>query len=97
MREYNEGFLTRGGLQNSWVNDGEAPRYAYKNIETGSWEQFLANGTQLLRELKTIYSLEDAFKLWEVIVVNHANEKYLMDKAQKGGKNQIIGVKPCQF
>ena len=48
MREYNEGFLTRGSLQNSLDSMMEKLPDMLTKILTGSWEQFLANGKQLL-------------------------------------------------
>ena len=52
MREYNEGFLTRGSLQNLLDSMMEKLPDTLTKILTGSWEQFLANGTQLLENLK---------------------------------------------
>ena len=33
----------------------------------------VANGKATLHELKTVYTLEDAFNLWEVIVTSNFN------------------------
>ena len=39
-----------------------------------------------LNELKTIYSLEDAYDLWEVIMVNRYNEYLAIEYAKKKNK-----------
>lgn len=36
-----------------------------------------------LNELRTVYTLEDAFLMWEVIAINRYNEYKAMQKAQK--------------
>ena len=36
-----------------------------------------------LNELRTVYTLEDAFLMWEVIAVNRFNEYKAMEKAKK--------------
>jgi hypothetical protein len=52
MREYNEGFLTRGSLQTSLDSIMEKLPDMLTKILTGSWEQLLANVTQLSGNLK---------------------------------------------
>lgn len=52
IREYNEGFLTRGSLQASLDSIMEKLPDMLTKILTGSWEQFLAKGTQLLESSK---------------------------------------------
>ena len=43
----------------------------------------VANGKATLHELKTIYSLEDAFLMWEVIAVTRYNEYLAVQHANK--------------
>lgn len=44
----------------------------YKNVDPfiGC---IIANGKATLHELKTIYSLEDAFDMWEIVVTSNFN------------------------
>lgn len=53
----------------------------YKNID-GFIGAIVESGKATLHELKTIYSLEDAFDMWEIIIVNRYNE-YLAVENQK--------------
>lgn len=48
IREYNEGFLTRGSLQNLLDSIMEKLPDMLTKILTGSWEQFFQKGKQLL-------------------------------------------------
>jgi hypothetical protein len=43
----------------------------------------VADGKATLAELKTIYMLEDAFDLWEVIVTTRYNEYVAAEEAKK--------------
>lgn len=47
----------------------------------------VASGKATLNELRTIYTLEEAFDLWEIIAVTRYNEHLAIKHAeQKGGK-----------
>lgn len=37
-----------------------------------------------LIELQTVYSLEDAYLMYEVIVVNNHNERLMLDRGRNG-------------
>lgn len=56
----------------------------FKNID-GFIAAIVADGKATLNELKTIYSLEDAFKMWEVITVTRYNEHLAMEHAKSRG------------
>lgn len=42
----------------------------------------MAEGQANLNELRTIYTLEDAFNMWEVIVVKRYNEHLAIEHAK---------------
>lgn len=41
-----------------------------------------------LQELKTVYSLEDMYDMWEVIAVNRYNEAMAVEAAKKNDRNR---------
>jgi hypothetical protein len=60
----------------------EAPHVDFKNID-GFIGAIIASGQATLHELKTVYTLEDAFKMWEVIAITRYNEHLAVTHAQK--------------
>ena len=59
----------------------------YKNID-GFIGALIAEGKASLNELKTVYTLEDAFYMWEVIAVTRYNEFLAMEYAKKQGAHK---------
>lgn len=51
----------------------------------GFFGAILADGKATLKELQTIYTLEDAFIMWEIIAVTRYNEYLAAQHAQKKG------------
>jgi len=43
----------------------------------------ISSGQATLHELKTVYSLEDAFDMWEVIAVTRYNEHLAIEQAKQ--------------
>ncbi len=60
----------------------EAPSVDFKNVD-GFIAAIIADRQATLNELKTIYTLEDAFDLWEIIAVTRYNEYLAIEYAQK--------------
>ncbi len=60
----------------------ETPTVDFQNIE-GLFGAIVASGKATLHELKTIYSLEDAWLMWEVIAVTRYNEYLAVKDSQK--------------
>ena len=62
---------------------------SYPNVDQFIGE-IVASGKATLKELKTVYTLEDAYDLYEIIAVNKYNEWKLMEyyskQAKKGRK-----------
>ena len=56
----------------------------YQNID-GLFGAIIAEGKATLNELKTIYTLEEALDLFEVIAVTRYNEHLAMEHAKKQG------------
>ena len=56
----------------------------YKNLD-GFIGAIIANDKATLNELRTIYSLEDAFLMWEVIAVTKYNEYLAIEYSKKKG------------
>lgn len=48
----------------------------------------ISSGKATLHELKSIYSLEDAIDMWEIIVTVRHNEYLAMKHAEKQSKKQ---------
>lgn len=65
----------------------EAPTVDFKNVDSliGA---IIAEGKATLHELKTIYSLEDAFDLFEIIAVTRYNEHLAYEHAKKKSKGR---------
>jgi hypothetical protein len=59
----------------------------FQNID-GFIGAIVADGKATLNELKTIYTLEDAFLMWEVIAVTRYNEYLAMEHAKKQQKGR---------
>lgn len=58
----------------------------YQNCD-GFIGAIIAEGKATLKELKYDYTLEEAFIIWEIIMVNRHNEQLALDHAKKkGGK-----------
>jgi hypothetical protein len=58
----------------------------YKNTD-GFISAIIADGKATLHELRTIYTLEDALDMWEIIAITRYNEYLAMEHAKKqGGK-----------
>jgi hypothetical protein len=54
----------------------------FQNID-GFLGAIIAEGKATLNELKTVYTLEDAFLMWEVIAVTRHNEYLAAKHAMK--------------
>jgi hypothetical protein len=63
----------------------EAPSVSYENID-GFIATIISEKQATLNELRTIYSLEDAFNMWEVIAVNRYNEHLAIEHSKKQNK-----------
>lgn len=63
----------------------EAPSVDFQNVD-GLIGAIVADGKASLYELKTIYSLEDAFDLFEIISVSRYNEHLAIQHAKKKSK-----------
>ena len=59
----------------------DSPNVDYPNVD-GFIGAIISEKQATLRELKTIISLEEAFDIWEVIMVNRYNE-YMAAKERK--------------
>ena len=57
---------------------------AFRNVD-GFIAAIVAEKLATLRELQTVYTLEDAFDLWEVIAVTRHNEHLAVKAAQRKG------------
>ncbi|POP42323.1 hypothetical protein CHU32_03555 [Superficieibacter electus] len=57
----------------------------YQNVD-GFIGAIVAEGRATLHELRTVYSLEDAFLMWETIAIPRYNEYLAMQHSQQ--KNQ---------
>lgn len=58
----------------------------FKNID-GFLATIIAEGKATLNELRTVYTLEDSYAMWEVIVTTRYNEHLAYEHAKKkGGK-----------
>jgi hypothetical protein len=55
---------------------------SYKNID-GFFGTIIASGKATLHELRTIYTLEDAFLIWEAVVIPKYNEYMAAEEAKK--------------
>lgn len=60
----------------------EAPHVDFVNVD-GFIGTIIAERYATLRELTTVYSLEDAFDIWETIAVTNMNRYLAMKHAQK--------------
>ena len=65
----------------------EAPSVDFPNFD-GFIAAIVADGKATLIELKTVYSLEDAFDLLEAIVVTRYNEYLAMEHAKKQNRGK---------
>ena len=54
----------------------------FKNVD-GFIGSIVASGQATLLELKTVYSLEDAFDMWEIVATTRFNEWLAMEHAKK--------------
>jgi hypothetical protein len=59
----------------------------YKNVD-GLIGSIIADGKATLNELRTVYTLEDAFNMWEIIAVNRYNEYLAVQHANKNQKRR---------
>ena len=75
-------FSKRADLQFLCRYRPEAPCVDYQNVDSFI-AVIIAEGKATLQELRTIYSLEDAFTLWETIVVPRYNEYLAIEHAKK--------------
>jgi hypothetical protein len=57
----------------------------YKNVD-GFVAAIIADGKATLNELRTIYTLEDAFLMWEVIAISRYNEYLAVEHAKRQSK-----------
>jgi hypothetical protein len=57
----------------------------FQNID-GFIGAIVADGKATLHELKTVYTLEDAFLMWEVIAVTRYNEHLAIEHSKRGVK-----------
>ena len=80
-------FSERAGLDFLKRFRPESPSVDFKNID-GFIGAIVADGKATLNELKTIYSLEDAFLMWEVIAVTRYNEYLAIEHAKKQTKGR---------
>src|SRR6478736_4422745 len=60
----------------------ESPSVDFQNVD-GFLGAILAEDKATLNELRTIYDLEDAFDLWEVIMVTRYNEHLAIEHAKR--------------
>ena len=65
----------------------EYPTVDYQNVDEFI-AAIIADGKATLHELKTIYTLEDSFKLWEIIAVTKYNEYLAIEYAKKQGEKR---------
>lgn len=75
-------FRERQGLGFLRGYSSESPSVDYQNID-GLCGAIIADGKATLHELRTVYTLEDAFDMFEVIAVTRYNEHLAMQHAQK--------------
>lgn len=80
-------FSERGALDFLRRYRPESPSVDFQNID-GFIGAIVADGKATLHELKTIYTLEDAFLMWEVIAVTRYNEYLAMEHAKKQQKGR---------
>jgi hypothetical protein len=52
---------------------GESEAVAFANVD-GFIGAIVASGQASLRELNTVYTLEEAFDLWEIVMTTRVNE-----------------------
>lgn len=71
-------FRERRGCRLPRVAGSESPSIDCENVD-GLLATIISEKQATLHELKTIYTLEDALNIWEVIAVKRANE-YLAAK-----------------
>ena len=57
----------------------------YKNVDPFI-ATIVGDGKATLNELNTVYSYEDAYTLWEIIVINRYNEYLAYEHAKKATK-----------
>jgi len=60
----------------------ESPTVDFKNVD-GFIGAIVSSGKATLNELKTIYTLEEAFDLWEIIAVTKYNEYLAIEHGKK--------------
>lgn len=77
-------FRKRNNLEFLKKYRPESDSVGYQNID-GFIGAIISEGKATLQELKTIYSLEDAFLMWEVIAINRFNEWVAVQNAKKKG------------
>jgi hypothetical protein len=83
MMEYNVSFFANGkasGFLELIVN--ESASVAFPNVD-GLIGAIVAEGKASLHELRTIYTLEDALDLYEVIAVTRYNEHLAIEHAKR--------------
>ena len=63
------------------------PAESYRNID---WliADIVSSGKATLWELKTVYTLQDAMQLWEVVAVDRYNEIQAAEAAKKRAKRK---------
>jgi hypothetical protein len=59
----------------------------FQNID-GFIGAVIAEGKATLHELRTIYTLEDALDMWEIIAVTRYNEQLAMEHAEKEARKK---------
>ncbi|AAT37734.2 gp15' E', partial [Burkholderia phage BcepB1A] len=61
---------------------GEGPSIDHVNVD-GFIACIVEEGLATLRELQTVYCLEDALDMWEIIMVKRTNERLASEAADK--------------
>ena len=63
------------------------PGESYRNIDT-LIGVLISTGKATLHELKTVYTLQDAYQLYEIAVIDYYNEQQAMERARERAKRK---------
>jgi hypothetical protein len=88
VRNYNFGFIvTWKGTKIPQHFAGDAKSVNSEHVEP-MIQQLVQDGLATLRELEEYYSLEDAYKLFDISVVKSVNSAYAHDAAMRSAKSK---------